>query len=264
MKKIICVLLALIMMLSLAGCKNVDESTENSTEKETTQETTAEPTTEIVDYNNLVVDAYEYEYSDEYGDYTYNIPTILLAEENIERINDEIWDWCYEDSLKDLLDVISEGTSIYLFDISYEWFANDDILSLCVAQQWESSVSGYKVYNVRISTGENVTKDELLSHAGFSQEEYVEKAEEAIGSEYLNYYSFDSYSDVNEFAAIHKDTLKRTLSDENINNALPFINENGELCIVCLQYSVAGADSYYRIYNLENFKLNSNYLDVIA
>ena len=29
--------------------------------------------------------------------------------------------------------------------------------------------------------GENVTKDELLSHAGFSQEEYVEKAKEAIG-----------------------------------------------------------------------------------
>ena len=54
MKKIICVLLTLIMMLSLASCKNSEENTEEMT----TAETTAEPTTEEIDYDNLVTDAY--------------------------------------------------------------------------------------------------------------------------------------------------------------------------------------------------------------
>ena len=187
MKKIICVLLSLMIMLSLTGCKNSEENTEEMT----TAETTAEPTTEEIDYDNLVVDAYSYEYADEHGEYKYNIPKIMLPGENIERINDEIWVWCYENAMVYILDAISSGRSINLYEISYEWAIHDDILSLCVAQQWTASVSDYKVYNLYINTGETVSKDELLSYAGFSQEEYIETAKEAIGSEYLNYYVFE-------------------------------------------------------------------------
>lgn len=263
MKKIISLLMILMIVFSFSGCKNNDDSTEATSTTESTTEAESELTPEKIDYDNLVIDAYSYEYSDDYGEYEYNIPKIMLEGENVEIINDEIWDWCYENAMSDVLDIISAGTSVYLFEISYEWAVNEDILSLCVAQQWDANVSNYKVYNVNINTGETVSKDELLSCADFSYEEYIETAKEAIGSEYLNYYDFDNYSDVSEFAEIHGNVLEKTLSDENINNALPFINNNGELCIVCVQYSSAGADIYYRVYNLESFDLNLNYLEVI-
>lgn len=259
MKRIISLLLAFILIFSLAGCKNRKESTEDTS----TSESTIEATTEKIDYDNLVTDAYKYEYSDKDGDYKYNIPKIMLEGKNIENINSEIWDWCYDNAMTNILDIISAGTSVYLLEISYEWAVNDDILSLCVLRQWDAGISDYKVYNVNIKTCETVSKNDILSYAGFSEEEYINVAKEAIGSEYLDYYVFENYSDINEFAKIHKEVLEKTLTDENISQALPFLNEDGELCIICAQYSAAGADVYYRLYNLENFKLNPAYLEVL-
>lgn len=59
--------------------------------------------------------------------------------------------------------------------------------------------------------------------AGLSQAEYIDKARRALGSEY------------------------------NIQNCVPYFNENGQLCIIGAIYSLAGADFYYHKINLENF-----------
>ena len=45
--------------------------------------------------------------------------------------------------------------------------------------------------------------------------------------------------------------LQNTISYENVAKVMPYISVNGELCCVATIYSLAGADSYDHLVNLE-------------
>ena len=64
-------------------------------------------------------------------------------------------------------------------EISYRWAVNGNILSLVILNSSAPDWGGgnvYMVYNIDISSGEEVSTASVIQAAGFSEEEYYENA----------------------------------------------------------------------------------------
>ena len=94
-------------------------------------------------------------------------------------------------------------------------------------------------------------------------DEYYGKAKDAIGSEFFNKYGQfrEEFSGYEDTANDYNEALDNSLSKENIDSALPYLNENGELCIIASIYSISQMDIavHESDLNLENFELAEGY-----
>lgn len=169
------------------------------------------------------------------GDYTGQIPKIALQSEQIRQVNQEIFE-LYDRILQDSLEN-NESLGGYATSICYEWTVNGDILSLLVdgEQQSNEGFSDYfvKVYHISISNGTLIDNEEILATAGFSKEEFQQKAKEILGSQVWGNYTLD-----HKMFYIQREVdtlngrLERTLSDMNMAIVQPYLGENGQLCMI--------------------------------
>lgn len=253
MKKVVSILLAVIFILSLSGCKNNEENTEDTS----TSESTTEPTTEKIDYDNLVTDAY----SGTKNDRKISIPKINLDSKEIDELNDEIWQDLYVNGVEGRDDISSTNSGDY---ISYKWYVNDDIISIIITDGTEHEIwYSYIVYNISIENKNIVDNETVITGAGLTMDEYYDKAKDAIGSEFFNKYGqfMEEMSGYEDTANDYNEALSNSISKENIDSAFPYLNENGELCIIAPIYSISQMDitSHETDLNLENFELVEGY-----
>ena len=228
-------------------------------------------------YSNLVVDAYAKDcvytanmYNAETGKSeiteitcTFRIPQINLSGSVIEQINNEIYNALYP-VIEDSLEEISEyGYPFSSEEISYRWAVNGNILSLVILNSSASDRGGgnaYMVYNIDISSGEEVSTASLIQTAGFSEGEYYEKAKQVLGSSFWsNWDPSNENFGYQSFVDFFNEQLKRTVSDDNIAQSHPYINEKGQLCIIAKKYSLAAADYYWHDLNMIEFELSPYY-----
>ncbi len=208
---------------------------------------------------NLVADAY----SNEFGGRRYRIPKINLDGNTVANINAEIWATLYDGEVVGTLEWWNQEHYEGDAYITYDWYVNNKILSLVIESHRADYVtwSDYYVYNISISTGERISNSELISMAELSQDEYFDTVRQALGSEYFqgkeHYIEYWGYDD------FFRTQLEDTLSDENIQNCVPYFNENGQLCIIAVIYSLAGAGYYYHTINLEDFVINPTFSEYL-
>ncbi len=223
------------------------------------------------DYSNLVVDAYAKDcvytakmYNAETGKSevtemtcTFRIPQINLPGSDIEQVNAEIFNTLYP-IIEDVVEEIAEYSHPFTSEeISYRWAVNSDILSLVVLSNSDPEVGGkdvYLVYNVSVVDGNRLSKNELISVAGVSQENYHDMLWQALGSAYFQ--GKESYIEQVGYDDFFRTQLENTLSEDNIQSCVPYFNEDGQLCIIGTIYSLAAADFYYHEINLENYVSN--------
>lgn len=212
--------------------------------------------------NDIVVDAYSYVYSDQYGEYKYNIPKIILDGNEIESINEEIWNSYYESVMKEQLNLISNNSSINVYGISYTWAVNNDILSIIIETNFDGNNNHYEIYNISMNTGEKLKISDILNCKEWTYEQYAEKVKYALGSLYWDKY-YDMFTRDESVTWFGEEAAQRqldnTISDNNVSEAIPYLNENGELCVAGFVYSLAGADRYYHKVNLETFEMSPHY-----
>lgn len=185
----------------------------------------------VYDPDNLVVDTLNQTLDFSYGlTCTYTIPRIAIEAPEIDAINEEIYNTLYP--------YYQESSSVGDFpmygDISYLWCLNGDILSLVIDVVIAPDASPYDkffVYNIDLSTMTLLDNAALLSHYGWSQEQYLDRTRSVVGAVWDSYWS----------TLPDSGTRSETLSDANLAEALPFLNEDGHLCLVCpLHFPIAG------------------------
>lgn len=208
----------------------------------------------------LVTDAYVGEIKGEYGDCHFSIPRLNIAGETVESINKEIWDELYVGVLEKIQANRPYVGSEY---IKYEWAVNGNILSLWIESHpvdwawWD-----YYVYNVAISTGTPLSSEEVISAAGLTTEEYYEKVKQVLGSGYWYNWERNNEQFYNkDFVEEFNQQLRKTISDENIRITTPFFNSSVQLCFLARVYSMAGADYYWGIHNLDDFEFLPYYAE---
>lgn len=224
------------------------------------------------DLSNLVTDAYskECKYAEErYNSetrqrektgkiitHTYHIPQINISSSDAERINNEIYSSLYP-VIENVVSEIEENILPFSSEeISYRWAVNGDILSLVVLNYSSIAFGGgaeYMVYNLSASTGTTVSNEAVVSSVGMSEEEFIAKAQQVLETSFRECWSpYDEEYDDEKFVNFFYEQLEKTVSKENIKQSYPYINENGQLCIIARQYTMV-ADYYWGDYNMVDF-----------
>lgn len=212
-----------------------------------------------IDFDNLVSDAFSYTDAGESSNFEYHIPKINIDDVTIAQLNQEIY--------ADLeYDHIASDIAVYGFadhSASYQWSVNGNILSLVTKTDVTMATwTEYSVYNISILDGTEITDEELVSSVGLSMDDYYIKVEQALGSKYWE--DWDRANEQfqnNSFCEMFNAQLENTISQENVRKALPYLNSEGQICIIAPIYSTAGADYYYHELNLSDFTLIPDYKD---
>lgn len=181
----------------------------------------------------------------------YEIPQINLDSDEVRQINAELYNSLYPVIERAASEIFSDGFSVSSEEISYRWAVNGDILSLVVKNCGVPDFGGgteYYVYNISISTGTRVSNEAVISSAGFSQNEFYESAKQSLKASYASGWDSSNWND-----AINQQ-CEKTISNENIDQSYPYINEKGQLCIIAKRYTLAGAACYWGDFNLVDFE----------
>ena len=207
---------------------------------------TEAPTEAPIDYSKLVTDAHNLDCTYTSGSKeftcTFRIPQINLPGSNTERINQEIYDAFYP-VIMDAREYLEEygfpGTS---GEVSYRWAVNGQTLSLVIRNYAFPEASGwyeYTVYNLLVPDGTALSDRDILSYAGLSTESYHAAVKDALDARFRDRYRDFAQDD------FYFSQLGRTLADDNIRGTRPYLNSDGQLCVIALEYSLVAGDAYY-------------------
>lgn len=195
--------------------------------------------------------------------YTFRIPQINISSDDAVRINREVYDSLYSVIERAVSDLKEYGCPGISDEVSYSWAINGDILSLIIRNYEHPTMSGgyeYTVYNLSVKTGKLVSDEDVIAAAGFSRDEYNQRAKEVLGSRLWG--SLDPSSERFEYqmeAEWFNDRLRKTLSEENIARCKPYLNDKNQLCMIALVYSMAAGDAYWNDLNMVDFELSPYY-----
>lgn len=195
----------------------------------------------------------------EYGGYEYyyqfNVPQINLDSDYVKKLNKNIFE-----KYEEITDKISKEKHIDLGceGLEYKYFENDGILSLVMHIPTESG--GWfesEVYNIDITTGEEVLNDKLLSVCGITESKLRDYLESTVYDEYKDFDASDPNIEESFMKSQREKTLKK-YKDISINDIKLFINANRKLCAYLVVYNLAGPEEGTRWANLEEKKSNCN------
>lgn len=199
-----------------------------------------------VDFEKLVSDAaVETVFVDDDWCYCYHIPQFNLPGDQAQQINRKMADHC-----DDLLDQyvypsVRDYGYAEIEQMIYDWGYHRDLASVVLESTHMWGGAEYDVYTISISTGQEVAVDTLLAVYGLDLEGF----HELVHARLRQYWDERSDWRENTGAEFFDDRVDRTLSDENIRSAVPYINSEGGLSFVANIYSLAGGDSYYHRIN---------------
>ena len=173
----------------------------------------------------LAEDAYYCENGDQY----YASPVIGLNSKEILDLNKEIYNAQYpliQEGLTNTMDVER------LLNTNYYWSVNDDLLSLVISNSYGGPWYENSVYVISIPEQRVLTPQEVVSLAGWTWEDYQQKASELMEQSFHHYNDQALASASSEAKDQYDQLLAQNLDPENIAAAKPFIDGDGHLCIL--------------------------------
>lgn len=286
MRKFICIISAIIISTSVVGCtshkgsktnfsnstnssvsssqlkesqlstEETTEITEPQTEKQTETPTNpaTEPPTEAPKTIDDYVTTYRSEsinYTDDLGNhisYNFAIPQINLESVDAQTANSEIQEQG-NNFIDGALECQSSKTSMICRNISYEAWLNDSILSVVFIVDLDlNSCSYYLTYNFDVNTGKLLNNSDIAQYLSCTEEELNSRIKTTIDN---NYVKQDTSQFQSSMADFYYSEYNKSLSDENIEQAIVYLTDNGVPYVHYKEYIIAGAGEYEQIYPLD-------------
>lgn len=181
----------------------------------------------------------------------YHIPHINLSRGKADAINQEIYDELYallDEQVYQQLEEMPDAEPS-LNRMLYAWGRAQDVISINVLTSPYYHYPEYRIYNVSMSTGQALSDEELLSIMSMTDETFRETVKQVL-TDHMNDWRSELPSE-SEYITEEMITnvVNQTIADENVAEARPYLNANGELCFVVRVYSIAGAGSYWTLFN---------------
>ena len=249
MRRFAALLLAAMMVLGLCGCEKTPEAADFPEDPvPPAQELYGDPdqidgaVTEPI--RVTVEDRYAIEYPHPGGGfYCCHMPEFVLSNGMGVALSDQI-----ETQVAGLMNerqTIGDQPGVAIHYFSGQ---KDEITTLVVEityldyEFWE-----YMVYSLRSDTLEPARQEDILAAYGYNPEEGA-----ALIRSRLEEYFHHSYGQLQEsMEDFYNQQLESTLSEENLEKAELFIDEEGQLCVLVPVYGFAGAAWYYHRIRLE-------------
>ena len=103
---------------------------------------------------------------------------------------------------------------------------------------------------------------DVIGCAGFSASDYEQRVREVLGSAFWSGWDTSGeYFETETAVEFFNEQFHKTLSPENVDACVPYINENGQLCIIAKLYALAAADYYWHDLNTVDFEYLTYYAD---
>ncbi|MBR4308023.1 MAG: hypothetical protein IKT58_00365 [Oscillospiraceae bacterium] len=229
--------------------EQVTEPEEDPTEKQ--EEPTVqqeEPTVQVeeptevvpdIDYENLVTAGFTDYVIHGATTFCYHMPYVTLEGDGIEAFNAKV----EADFMEMMNSMVYPGIQEYgdptVGWVQYDWAVKGDILSIIVQREFYSyDWTEFDVYTVSIKDRAEATVEALYEVFGLTEESYYALVKETLEAYWAERKSqYPAEMPVEYIQTMIDDTL----TEENIKKALPYINANGELCIVADIMTPAGA-----------------------
>jgi len=161
-------------------------------------------------------------------------------------------------------------------NMSYEWHISGDILSLVVylfdTEYTTNLEPGWpnRVYNIHMSDGSRATTDEVLQVAGVSKEGFRTRVREFLGSYFLYFAGGLTWKEILEDPEAHAEEIhlthfKVTVGEDNLDRAIPYFTENGELHFTGRVYCPIGGYVFETPMSsrYDNFEVSAYYEDML-
>lgn len=210
-----------------------------------------------MDLSDAVSDVFCDVIENEDGNYCYHIPGINIESEGIDELNKRIYDTLIGVYEEKVIKDSEEYSMPSMSEMSYRWGYKDNAVSIIV--QTLDNMAFYPffyTYNVDAKTGKELSDTEVIKLFSLEEDEFYDKVYDAV----------KRYSDrektkfpVDEQEGYLNGLIEKTLSDEYIRKAKPFIDSHGNLCVVVSLFSPGGADTYYHMLSLDT-ALDNGYI----
>lgn len=219
---------------------------------------------------DLVTDAFTYTKTikDIYDEvFSYKIPKINIDSDDVNEINKEINEKIISRA-KEYVPILEKNDSVGLYEVGYLYYINNNILSVVINLNFDADVVDYYVYNIDINTGKRISNEDILKIKNMTEKQFEEKLSSAAKIKFINKYgSKDTYmdnlkysdafykeSELKEQESIYVAQYNQTISRSNckIDNNKIYLSNNQNLNVVTKIYSLAGANEYEHILNLDD------------
>lgn len=270
--RLLAILLVLMFAVSLAACSDIRTPAETQTDTTPAPtETTAVPEITQTDAPKSAVevrDAFRETRQFEDGSHEYAVPAVYIDGEEVKDANELIWSEQYEAVYIDYVAYIDDNEEYETPDISeltYTYSVANGILSVMMYYRgYYSALEVFRPYNILISEKRLATRAEVAAAFGLTEGEYLDKAALLMGStlyEDLRGY-LESVEGEPELKNEAYQLLWQTVSQENVEAAVPFVSGDGGLSICAKLYSPAGAGYYYALIPIDT-PISDDYLSVL-
>ena len=183
------------------------------------------------------------------GEVVYHLPYINYDSTACENVNTQI-----EKLGNDYMAKAGEY-STGCIAIGYEWSVYQDLLSVVVRVDFDANeYTDFYVYTINLRKDVLLSKDDVLAYLDIDEDSYEKNVQDAMDSCFTN-----TYKDMEGTDSFLKETYDWTVALSNVRDAVPYVNEDGELCIVGKIYSVAGPSYYPRQLSVDNLEDECEY-----
>lgn len=272
MKRILALTLLLALLTALlSACGPAEQETNNSSSNQTDEPSASSgapaepsastapsivdiepdpdpvPTEPPVETEELITDAISEELSAAGGYYSLHVPKINLDTPDAQRVNQEIMD-DFGATAQETIQAQSEGVDAGCYEISWDLCWYENTFALIVQKFFSGDNVYHMVYSFDYATGKQLSFEEIIAAAGFTEERFRATLREAAEAKFHEIWPEEMASDAPDTYA---QMLEWTVSDENILNCRRvFRSEAGDLMVILEIGSLAGAAAYEQIFPL--------------
>lgn len=143
--------------------------------------------------------------------------------------------------------------------IGYEWSVYRDLLSVVVRVDYEAiQVSDFYVYTIDLSKDVLLSKNDVLAYLNINENLYEKKVQDAMDSYFTN-----TYKDIEATDSMLKEIHDQTLAMSNVREAVPYVDRNAELCVICTLYTMATPSYYSSKLSVDNLEDKCEYGGIV-
>ena len=183
------------------------------------------------------------------GEVVYHLPYIDYDSTACENVNTQI------EKLGN--DYMAKAGTEYTdcIAIGYEWSVYQDLLSVVVRVDFDANeYTDFYVYTIDLRKDVLLSKEDVLAYLDIDEDSYEKNVQDAMDSCFTN-----TYKDMEGTDSFLKETYNWTIALSNVRDAVPYVDEDGELCVVGKIYSVAGPSYYPRQLSVDNLEDECEY-----
>ena len=268
-KRALAAILALMMALSLAACRNQAQQAEADSgvaveSAQTAGDTVADAVMENENSTKLPSQKKEVGVSELYNEegegtsddgfsynYSFRVPQIEDDTTDAAAINQEIAS-SYGEAVKECLGSVQNKEIPYCSNVEYESFRSGDILSLVLKYAYfYDGFEGYTTYSYDTAKGVRLTNKDILKMQNMTEADYLSALRRAAAKDFDDSYHavWGDFEDINSGG--YQELRSRTISERNLSLSLPLYLDDDVLHVIAPIGSIAGAEYMSRDLTLE-------------